>query len=136
MCWRLNQPLTPVAGLGSNLRKKLDKVRQIVAEEFGACDQVLAGVGGNQGSTKQLRLALYPQRRPPVGILYHPSSAILPNACSQVPKHLTLKAYLFNPSASPGIVSYRVPACATRAIVPMGPDVSLLAILIPAASPT
>ncbi len=65
----VSKPLTPVAGLGSNLRKKLDKVRQIVAEEFGAYDKVLPGVGGNQGTTKQLRLALYPQRCPPVGVL-------------------------------------------------------------------
>ena len=52
---------TSVLGLRRDLRKKLDEVGQVIAEEFGTNDQVLARVVGLESRAQELRLALYPQ---------------------------------------------------------------------------
>lgn len=49
---------------------------------------------------------------------------------------LTLKAYHFNPSASPGTGWKRVPARETIDSVATGPGMSLAAMLMPCALPT
>lgn len=61
---------TCVLGLLSDLCEELDKVGQVIAEELGTNDQVLAGVGGLKSRAQELRLALYPQGRPPLGVLF------------------------------------------------------------------
>jgi hypothetical protein len=60
---------TCVLGLLSDLREELDKVGQVIAEELGSNDQVLARVVGVKSRAQKLRLALYPQSRPPLGVL-------------------------------------------------------------------
>lgn len=61
---------TCVLGLLGNLSEELDKVGQVIAEELGSNNQVLAGVVGLESRAQELRLALYPQSRPPLGVLY------------------------------------------------------------------
>lgn len=61
---------TCVLGLLSDLSEELNKVGQVIAEELGTNDQVLARVEGLKSRAQKLRLALYPQSRPPLGVLY------------------------------------------------------------------
>ena len=61
---------TCVLGLLGDLSEELDKVRQVIAEELGTNDQVLAGVVRLDSRAQKLRLALYSQSRPPLGVLY------------------------------------------------------------------
>ena len=61
---------TCVLGLLGDLSEQLDEVGQVVAEELGSNDQVLAGVVCLESRAQKLRLALYPQSRPPLGVLY------------------------------------------------------------------
>ena len=61
---------TCVLGLLGNLSEELDKVWQVIAKELGSNNQVLAGVVGFESRAQELRLALYPQSRPPLGVLY------------------------------------------------------------------
>lgn len=61
---------TCVLGLLSDLSEELNKVGQVIAEELGSNDQVFARVEGLKSRAQELRLALYPQSRPPLGVLY------------------------------------------------------------------
>jgi hypothetical protein len=62
---------TCVLGLLGDLREELDKVGQVIAEELGSNDQVLARVVGVESRAQKLRLALYSQGRPPLGVLFN-----------------------------------------------------------------
>lgn len=52
---------TQVLGLGGNLSEELDEVWQVISEEFGSNDEVLAGVVGLKLRAQQLGFALYPK---------------------------------------------------------------------------
>jgi len=58
---------TLVLGLAGNLAEELDKVGQVVAEELGLEDEVLARVVGGQGSSQELGFADDAQSGPPLG---------------------------------------------------------------------
>ena len=58
---------TSVLGLRRDLRKELDEVGQVIAEELGLEDEVLARVVGGQDSSQKLRLADNAQGRPSLG---------------------------------------------------------------------
>jgi hypothetical protein len=60
---------TLVLGLAGDLGEQLDEVGQVVAEELGLEDDVLARVVRVQGRAQELRLAHNAQRRPPFGAL-------------------------------------------------------------------
>ena len=61
---------TLVLGGAGDLAEQLDEVGQVVAEELGSNDQVLAGMVCLESRAQKLRLALYPQSGPPLGVLY------------------------------------------------------------------
>ena len=56
-------------GLGRSLGQELDVVGQVIAEELGSKDKVLAGVVRQKLSTKQLGLADDAESRSAVGAL-------------------------------------------------------------------
>lgn len=56
-------------GLGRGLGEQLDEVGQVVAEELGSEDEVLARVVGEQLSAKQFGLADNTESGPAVGAL-------------------------------------------------------------------
>jgi hypothetical protein len=60
---------TLVLGLAGDLAEQLDKVRQVVAEELGLEDHVLARVPCIEARAQQLGLADNAQRRPALGAL-------------------------------------------------------------------
>lgn len=61
---------TLVLGGAGNLAEQLDEVGQVVAEELGLEDEVLAGVVCVQASSEKLCLADNTQCRPSFGPLY------------------------------------------------------------------
>jgi hypothetical protein len=128
---------TSVLGLRRDLCKKLDKVGQVIAEELGTNNQVLARVVGLESRAQELRLALYPQSRSPLGGLFimsiSPESVFHPPVFFRICP--TLKAYCSRASVRPGRPWYLVPAFATMARLATGPGMSLLANLMPCASP-
>lgn len=60
---------TQVLCLAGDLAEQLDKVGQVIAEELGFEDQVLAGVVAVQCSSQELGFADNAQRRPSLGAL-------------------------------------------------------------------
>jgi hypothetical protein len=58
-----------VLGLADDLAEQLDKVGQVIAEELGLEDKVLARVVGIQGSSQKLGFADNAQCRPSLGSL-------------------------------------------------------------------
>lgn len=133
---------TQVLGGAGDLAEQLDKVGQVVAQELGLEDEVLAGVVGAQGGAQQLRLADDAQGGAALGGLRCKCTSVeLPlqgadcrgGGGGDVMR--TRKAKLARPSVRPGSGWKRVPAFATRASVVVGPAKSLLACLTPAASP-
>lgn len=60
---------TLVVCLGSDITEQFEEVWQIIAEEFGANNQVLSSSVGLKSRAEELRLALYPKRGSSVGIL-------------------------------------------------------------------
>lgn len=61
---------TEVLGRAGNLAEELNKVGQVIAEELGLEDQVLAVVVSVQLGAQELGFADDAQRRPSVGALY------------------------------------------------------------------
>jgi hypothetical protein len=60
---------TLVLGGAGDLAEQLDEVGQVIAEELGLKDEVLARVVGVEAGAQELRLADNAQRRPSVGAL-------------------------------------------------------------------
>jgi hypothetical protein len=58
---------TLVLGLAGDLAEEFDEVGQVIAEELGLEDEVLARVVGGQGSSQELGFADNAQSRPPLG---------------------------------------------------------------------
>ena len=58
---------TLVLGLAGDLAEELDEVGQVIAEELGLEDEVLARVVGGQGSSQKLGFADNAQRGPSLG---------------------------------------------------------------------
>lgn len=72
---------TQVLGRGGNLAEELDVVGEVIAEELGLEDQVLATVEGGELSSQELRLTDNAQGRPSGSILQcNGASAELPIA--------------------------------------------------------
>jgi hypothetical protein len=71
---------TLVSGLAGHLAEELDEVGQVIAEELGLEDQVLARVVGRQSSSQQLGFADNAQRRPSLSSLecHGPSVELCP----------------------------------------------------------
>ena len=79
--WQFRGLHTKVLGRGGNLAEELDKVGQVIAEELGLEDQVLAAVEGGELSSQELGLADNAQSRPSVSVLqFSLGSAELPIA--------------------------------------------------------
>ena len=101
--------------------EQLNEVRQVVTEEFGAYDKVLAGVVGLQVCAEELGFALYAEGGSALGVLLQQCLSIsvsMPTKCVILP---TLNAYRSKPVLRPGIGWYLVPAFDTSANVAVGP---------------
>lgn len=129
--------LTLVLGHRGDLCEKLDKVWEVIFQEFRADNNIFAGMVGLQGRSEQFRLALYPKCRPSFGALCaNYIQHIVLFQANAIWLFLTLNAYRSRPSARPGRGWKRVPAWDTRATVATGPGISRAASLTPLASPT
>jgi hypothetical protein len=129
---------TLVLSLAGDLGEQLDEVGQVIAEELGLEDQVLARVVCVQNSSEELGFADNAQCRPSIGALecHWPSVELLQrNAWWRRCCWRTRNAKLASPSVRPGSGWYRVPAFATSASVVVGPAKSLLANFTPLDSP-